>query len=1510
MSINSTVDNLLVNEDGSFHRPVLRESCVMFSEGNNFPKFEIPVFRLPNDNEIKLEIRIPHATVTGCPFCSSDFNSSSFQSKSSYERHMIKVHKFKIVSCNLSCRYCEFDQSHTKHKYPIKVINQHIMQVHADAPSPARVNTFLCPQCDRVFPSALSRGNHVRAKHNSSEIQKVKKVIKEFSTKLREESSIFPNQKSNRNNSLQVKTLEKVTSKQSQAPVNFHNLSVIRELDEQLDNTGDLNVINYLLKVNLLNLNSNPVREINTCLTDEIIHIYFSLLCRHNKDWSSLHPQISSISDKALISHYLSLVPLTHKLFIPFLVDSHWILFYIDFQLFSINCFNSLRHLASPIVVSRIYELASQISGVSSTQFSMNYPPHNLLQLDSTSCGAFICYFARSVVLDSDAVSRQIDSKSVRDCIAQDITDPFRLSPQMKGPVLRSKNAQSQAPSSKTSSDFATSLPATSQRPAFQVSSPVIQRKFKSNVDLDLSPLKSLVIDLSPIKSDIPQAPSSSPDFILDTSPILNVHPAPINWRDTVFEGILTENELKYQEIFSKIGPDCWNEFEKVSTKIIETIRGEKKPKRHQNKNYRPKPECPSRQAATPDTAVGHSSQRHIPQPPPGFSSKEASKVQRAYKMSKKGVVRRILGNSSPSFKAPAEEVEAYYRQQFAGQPQTKDSSQEFQQIAEEYLSKKPVAETFSRPFAASEVAHTLKSLSNSAPGDDGVVYSELAKFDPNGRIFAWLYNFCKEARKVPTSWKSSIVTLIHKKGDPENLGNWRPISMSNTIYKLYTKLWANRLLLELPSRLSDEQKGFMPKEGCLEHIFTLENCLSEAKSKRKTVAIAWLDLCNAFGSVPHALIRANLNQMGFPTEFLDIVSDIYTDSNCRVKTGGNLTQQIPVSRGVKQGDPLSPFLFNIAIEPVLRLIKKEFGDAAFTCSESQLSVLAYCDDLVFMTNNSKSMQSLLEKVEILMNKMRISINAAKCSTLLLEKGKVAPTTFHLASVDLPALNIGDFYEYLGRQVGVKHDRTPTDMLKTFIADLHKIEKCLLSDWQKLDAIKTFLIPRLGFILRNGDIPRGILKQVDGALTHVIRCICRLPKSSTLHYIRSPIERGGLGILGPMEEQEIQLLTHAFRLLSSPVANIKKLAWNSLLAQVKFKLGHQPTSEEVAEYLSGSTEDKFKHMPSQGSCLWNRVRQLARPLNKKIKLSFQVNIDEQEAVLNFKHPLHDHTHVHSNGRDFCFSALRTSVMAFHSTMLITQCKDQGRAFDQISRDKINSKFLSDGKFISHPTFRWIHAARLNQLPVNAAPGRGNRRPSEDQLCRRCNEGQRETLAHVLCHCRPQLARAITTRHDMVVENVALLLRKQFPKAKLSIGKVCSVAGRNLKPDIVMIDEAKSRVAILDIRCPFEGSTNSFENARISKREKYDIEKLAFNMKGFDCICDAIVVGALGSWDPLNDQVLRQLGLSSLQIGKIKRPIIQDVTEVSKCIFWEHILGDRYFNYGRFAKSAIGDLVDA
>ncbi|GFR28606.1 retrovirus-related Pol polyprotein from type-1 retrotransposable element R2 [Trichonephila clavata] len=116
------------------------------------------------------------------------------------------------------------------------------------------------------------------------------------------------------------------------------------------------------------------------------------------------------------------------------------------------------------------------------------------------------------------------------------------------------------------------------------------------------------------------------------------------------------------------------------------------------------------------------------------------------------------------------------------------------------------------------------------------------------------MFNICLQVADIPASWKTSRTILIHKK---DELDNWRSISLSNTIYKLFTKCMARKLSdwCEMNEVLSHAQKGFSPFDGVLENNFLLAQHLESARRAKTDKFTAWLDISNAFGSVPKQVI-------------------------------------------------------------------------------------------------------------------------------------------------------------------------------------------------------------------------------------------------------------------------------------------------------------------------------------------------------------------------------------------------------------------------------------------------------------------------------------------------------------------------------------------------------------------------------------------------------------------------------------------------------------------------------
>jgi hypothetical protein len=178
-------------------------------------------------------------------------------------------------------------------------------------------------------------------------------------------------------------------------------------------------------------------------------------------------------------------------------------------------------------------------------------------------------------------------------------------------------------------------------------------------------------------------------------------------------------------------------------------------------------------------------------------------------------------------------------------------------------------------------IGEVIKSRQDlSASGIDGISYRIIKAADKEGvKFIKLLARTCIKNGKIIQTWKEARTILIHKKGDRDAIQNWRPISITNCVYRICTCLLA-RAIQATNSKLhiySDNQKGFIKKtNGCSEHGIKLNELLHDARRNNESLIVTAIDFTNAFGSVPHELIMSVMQQRNFPQWTQEIVGSMY----------------------------------------------------------------------------------------------------------------------------------------------------------------------------------------------------------------------------------------------------------------------------------------------------------------------------------------------------------------------------------------------------------------------------------------------------------------------------------------------------------------------------------------------------------------------------------------------------------------------------------------------------------
>ncbi len=324
--------------------------------------------------------------------------------------------------------------------------------------------------------------------------------------------------------------------------------------------------------------------------------------------------------------------------------------------------------------------------------------------------------------------------------------------------------------------------------------------------------------------------------------------------------------------------------------------------------------------------------------------------------------------------------------------------------------------------FTVKEVRKVLRRTRNSsAPGLDGIPYSMLKAFPWLHHLLAHLFSLVALSGTIPDTWRHSITVLLHKKGPTNDLSNFRPISLTPTISKVFHALIATRIEYQLlTTKVLDTsiQKGFLTGiSGCVEHDLVLDTILSEAKKTRRTIAISLLDLKNAFGSVPFSRILFAAKHYGLPHWIQGYLSNFYSTLFSVFSCKAWATKPITIQAGVAQGDTLSPVLFLMVMQLLLDGLTKCCPSQGYTPKgEGPQMLKAFADDVTVISKSESGLKTILSHILRLLPPLGLELKPSKCRVFGLAQGKVQKLTVTIMGETL--LNISEApTKFLGMQL-------------------------------------------------------------------------------------------------------------------------------------------------------------------------------------------------------------------------------------------------------------------------------------------------------------------------------------------------------------------------------------------------------------------------------------------------------------------------------------------------------------
>jgi hypothetical protein len=321
------------------------------------------------------------------------------------------------------------------------------------------------------------------------------------------------------------------------------------------------------------------------------------------------------------------------------------------------------------------------------------------------------------------------------------------------------------------------------------------------------------------------------------------------------------------------------------------------------------------------------------------------------------------------------------------------------------------------------EISTELRCLkSNKASGPDNLS-PELFKEGGETICLALAELFKKiwDSVDIPKEWCRSTIIPLFKKGVKTSCDNHRGISLVSIASKILTGLIRRRLLISRESQTREEQAGFRPHRDCIDHIFTLRQIMQQRKIYKQPTILVFLDLKSAFDSVCREALWHCLLKYGVPPKFVNILRSLYSNSESRVSVYGKQSKPFTTTSGVRQGCPISPFLFNFVIDDILTNALKDTQNFGVELIPGpNLTDIEYADDIVLLGKSEGVMQDFLHRLRSAAESYGMCFAPKKCKVMLQNWVGQNPN-LNLANC---SLEIVTNFSYLGANISSTCDAT------------------------------------------------------------------------------------------------------------------------------------------------------------------------------------------------------------------------------------------------------------------------------------------------------------------------------------------------------------------------------------------------------------------------------------------------------------------------------------------------------
>ncbi len=404
-------------------------------------------------------------------------------------------------------------------------------------------------------------------------------------------------------------------------------------------------------------------------------------------------------------------------------------------------------------------------------------------------------------------------------------------------------------------------------------------------------------------------------------------------------------------------------------------------------------------------------------------------------------------------------------------------------------------------PPKFSEVRQVIQRVrSASAPGPTGIPY-KLYKSCPGVLKLPWtLMRITWTKQTIPSEWQRAVVVYIPKQQDAKTIEQFRSIAPLNVEGKMFFSVMARRMTNYITENnyidTSCQKAGIPGFPGCVELASMIWEQIQTTKREKKDLHVIWLDLANAYGSVPHLLIAYGLEFFYIPDNIRTMIMNYFQDMHMcfalkKVTTGW---QQLEVE--IAMGCSISPILFVAAFEVILIGARQVVGGVRLPAGQRLPPLRSYMDDITCLLRTAPCTSRLLKRLDELITWASMKFKPQQSRSLSLRKGERNDrVTFTISGEDIPRI-VDQPIRSLGRLYisGLSDKDMGKIILRQLSEGLSKIDTSQLPGNFKVWCYHSTLHPRVMWPLKLCEVTSSAVSRMEAKANSFIRKWLGLPR--------------------------------------------------------------------------------------------------------------------------------------------------------------------------------------------------------------------------------------------------------------------------------------------------------------------------------------------------------------------------------------------------------------------------------